>query len=236
MIIRADNDSLLFITQPDHARLAAEAISHWRDGGFEDNPRRRSILLAAREHDNGWREEDATTHVDGDGKPLDFICVPIDVRQRIWPRAVDRLAGEDSYAAALVAQHALSIYSQFEADLAWGSFFETMTTRRSALLETSGDAAPHIGNDYAFVNAADRMSLAFCTGWTQPLESFGRRIILKRNTVEVSPDPFAGARVPLRIIARRLPQRGYASAADLRAALDQAPVEVLEGEAAGTAA
>ena len=67
MIIRTHDDSQLFITQPDHARLAAQAISHWRDDGFDDHPRRPSILLAAREHDNGWREEDTTTHVDANG-------------------------------------------------------------------------------------------------------------------------------------------------------------------------
>lgn len=234
MIIRTHDDSQLFITQPDHARLAAQAISHWRDDGFDDNPRRPSILLAAREHDNGWREEDATTHVDANGKALDFICVPVEVRHRIWPRAVDRLAEEDPYAAALVAQHAMTVYGHFESDLAWFPFFETMQARSVAQLERSpAGAAEHILADYRFVHAADRISLAFCTGWSQPLESYGRRIILRHDTVEVSPDPFAGARVPLRILARRLPIREYASAADLRAALDDAPVEVIEGEAGG---
>src|SRR5262245_63540953 len=54
MIIRADGASLLFITQPYHARLAADLLSHWK--GFADHPRRAALLLAAREHDNGWRE------------------------------------------------------------------------------------------------------------------------------------------------------------------------------------
>ncbi len=137
MIIRTHDDSQLFITQPDHARLAAQAISQWRDDGFDDNPRRPSILLAAREHDNGWREEDATTHVDANGKALDFICVPVEVRHRIWPRAVDRLAEEDPYAAALVAQHAMTVYGHFESDLAWYPFFETMQARSVAQLERS---------------------------------------------------------------------------------------------------
>jgi hypothetical protein len=235
MIIRTSGDALLFVTQPDHARLAARAITGWRADGFERNPRRASILLAARQHDNGWREEDDATHVDANGRPLDFICVPVEVRHRIWPRAVDRLAEEDPYAAALVAQHALSVYSQYESDLAWNPFFEVMRARCASLLERAGGtAAQDVGLDYPFVNAADRISLAFCTGWTQPLESFGRRIVLKGNAVEVSPDPFDGARVALRIIARRVSSRSYASAADLRAALDDAPVEVLEGEAVGS--
>ena len=34
MIIRTTDDTQLFITQPDHARLAAEAITNWREDGF----------------------------------------------------------------------------------------------------------------------------------------------------------------------------------------------------------
>jgi len=234
MIIRTTDDSQVFITQPDHARLAAEAIANWHGEGFDDNPRRASILLAAREHDNGWREEDSLTHVDANGKALDFICVPIEVRHRIWPRAVDRLGEQDPYAAALVAQHALTVYGHYESDLAWDPFFEIMRERCAAQLARSdAGMAGHLLGDYRFVHAADRISLAFCTGWPQPLESYGHRIILRHDTVEVSPDPFSGARIPLRIRARRLPAREYASAAHLRAALDDAPVEVIEGEAGG---
>src|SRR5688572_6518541 len=111
MIIRQDGSSLLFITQPDHARPAAEAIARWQLDGFAAHPRRSVILLATREHDNGWIEEDDATHVDASGMPLDFVAVPASTRQRIWPRAVDRMTAQDPYAAALIAQHAIAVYS-----------------------------------------------------------------------------------------------------------------------------
>lgn len=234
MIIRRDSESLLFITQPDHARLAAEAIAHWRADGLDAHPRRATILFAVREHDNGWIEEDETTYVDEAGQPLDFVSVPLDVRHRIWPRGVDRLGRQDAYAAALVAQHALTVHRQMHDEAPWRTFFDAMAARRAALLERCGVmAARTLEADYAFVNAADRLSLAFCTGWTQPLESHGRRIILRHRTVEVSPDPFEGTRVQLRVPARRLPDRRYRSSAELRAALDDTPIESLEGFAAG---
>lgn len=237
MIIRRDSDALLFITQPDHARLAAEAIAHWRAGGLEAHPRRATILFAVREHDNGWIEEDEATYVDDGGSPLDFVSVPLEVRHRIWPRGVDRLAGQDAYAAALVAQHALTVHGQMHGEAPWRTFFDEMTARRTVLLERCGVAAARtLDADYAFVNAADRLSLAFCTGWTQPLESHGRRIILRSRTVEVAPDPFDGTRVALRVRARRLPDRRYGSSAELRASLDDAPIETLEGFAAGPVA
>lgn len=235
MIIRDDGDSTLFMTQPDHAALAAEAIAAWREDGFPDHPRRDVILLAAREHDNGWIEEDAATHVGADGAPLDFVSAPASVRQRIWPRATDRIAALSPYAAALIAQHALTIYGGLRSDAAWTGFFDGMTRRRDSLLARAGAGLDTLEGDYRFVNIADRLSLAFCTGWRSPLDTFGRRIILgDRNTVTIAPDPFGGARVPLRIRARRLPRRAYASDARLRRALDEAPAVTLEGVAAGT--
>lgn len=233
MIIRTDRDTLLFITQPDHARLAAEAITHWRADGFPNHPRRDVILLAAREHDNGWIEEDAATHVDESGHPLDFVSVPVAVRQRIWPRAVDRMAERSPYAAALIAQHALTVYGTTRADPGWAEFFDVLTGRRDTLLGRAGMAFATLESDYAFVNAADRISLAFCTAWQTPLESFGRRIILSGQTVEITPDPFEGGQVPLRIVARRVAAGSYASGASLRNALDGAPIELLTGTAVG---
>jgi hypothetical protein len=235
MIVRPQPEHL-YITQPDHAALAAEALSHWQDDGFVNHPRRDVILLAAREHDNGWIEEDAETHIDDKGRPLDFVAVAAAVRQRIWPRAVERMALRSPYAATLIAQHAITVYSATRTDPAWDQFFERMTALRDRLLAGAGLAPEVMAADYGFVNAADRMSLAFCTGWREPLESMGRRIILgPRNMLEVTPDPFAGRRVPLRINGRQIPDRTYATAAEFRAALETAPVVVLEGEAVGGA-
>ena len=109
MIIRTRDDAQLYITQPDHARMAAEAISHWHDDEFDENPRRASILLATREHDNGWREEDATTYVDATGKPLDFITVPVEVRQRIWPRAGWQPIGKAIFEIVLIKRDQLYV-------------------------------------------------------------------------------------------------------------------------------
>jgi hypothetical protein len=234
VIIRDEGDTLLFITQPDHARMAGETIAHWKADGFEDHPRRESILLAAREHDNGWTEEDAAPRVGADGMPLDFVHAPASVRQGAWPRAVERLARTDVYAAALVALHALTVYSAMRADRSWDGFFERMAALKDEMAARAGGiAANTLDEDYRFVHAADRLSLALCTGWTEPLESSGRRIILAGDTVQVTPDPFEGARVPMRVPVRRLPRRTYASGTELAEELRAARVEWLEGWAAG---
>src|SRR5215213_8305992 len=98
MIVRRDPTHLLLITQPDHAALAAAVMDAWRHP-LPDAPVRDVVLLATREHDNGWYEEDAAPLVDETtGRILDFMTAPDSVRQGIWPRAVERL-GSTPYAA-----------------------------------------------------------------------------------------------------------------------------------------
>jgi hypothetical protein len=234
MIIRRDADTLLFISQPDHARLAAAVIVAWRGGGLPMNPRRDAVVLATREHDNGWIEEDAETHTAPSGSPLDFIDVPAAVKHRIWPRAVGRLAADHPYEAALVAQHALTVNGDHRQEPTWRSFFETLDIQRDALLERcDATASATLAADYAFVNMGDLLSLIFCNGWREPFVRFDHRFRFEGSTLRIAPDPFDGVRLPLRVLARRLPARAFASNADLRAALDDGAVEFLEGEAVG---
>lgn len=235
MIIRPATDRLLFITQPDHAALAAEIMAHWRPGGLQDHPRRDTILTATRNHDNGWREEDAELHVNDRGEPLDFVAVPPAVKHRIWPRAAQRLSAASPYVATLVAQHALTVHAPLRDNPEWRRFFTTMERMREDLLARCGkDEAAGLHEDYPFVRIGDQLSLIFCNGWTAPLSGVGYRAILKGITLEITPDPFEGQRVPLKVQARSVPHATYASAADLRKALADAPVLQLEGEAVGS--
>jgi hypothetical protein len=132
MIIQRRGGELLFITQAAHAALAAAIMAEWALGGLPDHPRREAILIATRHHDDGWREEDARLHIGPDGEPLDFIAVPPDVKQRIWPRATERVLRRSPYAAALVAEHALTIHEPLGGDPAWRAFFARMQVIRSS--------------------------------------------------------------------------------------------------------
>lgn len=234
MIIQRGTTELLLITQPDHAGLAAGLMAGWRLGGLPDHPRRAEILAATRQHDHGWLEEDALTHVAPDGQPLDFIAVPPDVKMRLWPRAVEQLAETAPYVAALVAQHALTVNAPTRRDGAWPAFFDAMTYARDAQLARVPEvSAADLEADYPFVRTGDHLSLIFCNGWREPLSGAGYRAILKGVTLEISPDPFGGATVPLRVPARSIPARPYSSPADLRQAFAAAPVRPLEGQAVG---
>ncbi|OFW04342.1 MAG: hypothetical protein A3H96_27420 [Acidobacteria bacterium RIFCSPLOWO2_02_FULL_67_36] len=234
MIIRTSGSALICITQPDHARLAAELMARWR--ALDDHPRRAAVLHAIRDHDNGWIEEDAATHVDANGSPLEFVAVPASVKQRIWPRAVSRLEQADPYVAALVAQHALTIHAPMRRERSWASFFGVIAARRDELAARAGGTAT-LDDDYRWVRSADLLSLIFCNGWRDGFDlPVGARAALTGGTLELAPDPFAGAPVPLTVPARRVEARTYASADAFRAALDAAPLEPVEGQAIGMVA
>ena len=205
----------------------------WQLGGLPDHPRREAILTATEHHDDGWEEEDAGLHLSEAGEPLDFIAVPPQVKQRIWPRAADKWSVRSPYVAALIAQHAITVHAPLAEDFAWRRFFQTMARTRDQLLERAAIELGTLERDYPFVRTGDQLSLIFCNGWTSPLSGLGYKAILSGITLQITPDPFAGARVPLDIAARSVPAAPYASAADLRAALAAAPVVRLTGEAAG---
>src|SRR4051794_41866639 len=99
MIIRQDGTSLLFVTQPDHARLAADLLTHWK--GFADHPRRVALLLAAREHDNGWRElDDALVFDSAAGGAGGFFTAAPPGQEPVWARGGGRRGGEGPRGAA----------------------------------------------------------------------------------------------------------------------------------------
>jgi hypothetical protein len=232
MIVRTSASSLLLIAQPDHAVLARQIMERWQSGGLPAEPRRASILHAIEEHDNGWREVDAAPVLDGStGRVLDFIAIPAHTRQAVWPRGVARLAA-DPVAAALVAQHAIHIYSRFRADAAWTGFFDEMTRLREMFALRAGVSLDDVQRLYPFVRAADLMSLTFCTGWTEAQHAAGHEIRLRdEHTITVHPDPFAGATVPFTIRARVLPNRPFASPVEVARLFEAATVVTLTATA-----
>ncbi len=192
-------------------------------------PRRDSILHAIAEHDNGWIEEDAAPTVHPDtGGVIDFINAPIAVRHAVWPRGVARLAA-DPWTAALVAQHAVTVYDRYREDAAWTSFFSEMEIMRDALVTESGLARADLVADYIFVRLADLISLTFCLNWAEK-QQVGEWIIrLSGTSVGVMPNPFGGAIIPIEITAREIPNEPYRSKEELRDALSRAKTVTLRG-------
>jgi hypothetical protein len=234
MIVTRAGDSLLLITQPDHAQLAGRLMESWMADGFATHPRRASILRAIEQHDNGWRELDAAPIVDtATGRIADFITLDPALRQSVWPRGAVRLAA-DPWAAALVAQHALHIYARFGGVAAWTPFFDEMERLREKYRTESGRGLDVLQRDYTFLRVADLVSLTFCNRWTSEQHDAGHVIRGDGGArVTIEPDPFAGRSVPLAIRARALPDRQYRDDADARTAWRDAREVALHGEVSG---
>jgi hypothetical protein len=228
VIVREDGDHLLLIRQPDHARLSRRIME--RCVALAAHPRREVILHAIEQHDNGWSEEDAAPAVDETtGRILDFVNAPSAVRHRVWPRGVARLR-EAPYAAALVAQHAITVYDRFRREPAWEPFFAGMQAAREEMLQASGLRQAEIDADYPLVRLGDLISLTFCTGWTDVQRYGGWTVQRAEARVTVTPDSFGGLCVPLTITARRVTNRRFTSIADLRDELASAEMIELQGE------
>jgi Protein of unknown function (DUF3891) len=232
MIIRLDGSILDLITQPDHAHLAGRIME--RCVQLAKHPRRARILHAIAEHDNGWDEADAAPTVDSEtGKIVDFVSAPLSVRHGVWPRGVARLA-EDPWSAALVAQHAITVYDRYRSDQAWTSFFAGMEAMRDAMVSRSGMPIDDLLRDYAFVRLGDLISLTFCTGWTDEQRYADWRVLRTGARVIVTPDPFDGVTIPFEIAAKQIGNQPFRDDAELRAALANATPTTLRGEVAGT--
>jgi hypothetical protein len=85
------------------------------------------------------------------------------------------------------------------------------------------------------MRAGDLASLAFCNGWKDtPDNGCGYRMRLEGTTLIIAPDPFGGRSVDIEIEAREIPNRGFASQAEARLAVGNAPIVRLTGLVSGS--
>lgn len=235
MIVRPERDSLLLITQPEHAALSGRIMAAWQTDGLRDHVRRQTILLATREHDIGWQPVDRRPTVDTvTGHPYHFLAAPDATKRGIWPRGVTQLKPRNSAAAALVAQHALTVLDR-QPSAAWQHFFSVMEAERDRIVSAGAFDGSHdaLLTDYRFVLLGDFLSLVFCCAWRQTFHRMGYDTTLHTDRLVIQPDPFEGHELKLAATARRIPARRYASDDDLRYTFDRAPRVVIRGHASG---
>jgi hypothetical protein len=230
VILRSADGALHLITQPDHAALAGRIMQHWMSLATAE--RREAILRAVYDHDNGWREPDASPTWNPDtGRPFDFVTIPAAVRQGVWPHAVAALA-DAPWAAALVAHHALTVYDRFRADTSWDAFFVELEDLRARRLAAAGGTMDLLVRDYVYVRLGDLVSLVFCNAWTEAQVLGPWTIRLDAGQLLVEPNPFARD-VPIEVEARALPDLRYDNQASLQAAWRAAPRTAVRGVVVG---
>jgi hypothetical protein len=112
MLVTRRADHLALITQPDHARLAGELGELWGNERFAVPAARRSLLIAATHHDDGWLGLDGRPeHNEQAARPAHFTEMPL--RRTVGPYAegVESVYARDLRAGALVGMHFSGFYT-----------------------------------------------------------------------------------------------------------------------------
>jgi hypothetical protein len=220
VIVVDEGEELRIVTQPDHARFAAELLSLWRSDGLPDHPRRDQLLFAVREHDNGWREADAAPRIDPTTQRFyDFTDFPEADRREVWMRGILRFAQSHPYVALLVAEHAERLHQHSRPG--WRELLGQIAALRQEWLDRAGLDPAQVRADYRYLNLADALSLAYCTGRREPLERHSLTARVEGDTLRLDPFPLAGA-TTFQIPARRIANRPYASDFQAASALARA--------------
>lgn len=105
MIIATSDETVRFITQPDHAALAGQFAQHWAPAGSTTIEPASPVRIAAFHHDVGWEPYDRQPHLDDAGELIDFRDMPPDPWLQLYEHGIDEVIDLDSYAGLLVSLH-----------------------------------------------------------------------------------------------------------------------------------
>jgi hypothetical protein len=224
----------------------------WGNEAFERPEPFGPIALAARLHDEGWRQWEAAPQVGGDGLPVNFPDVDRPAHVALYRAGIAGAAARDPAAGLLVSLHGQGLYEgrrgldpgpptpRAEREPAVRAFLDEQD-------EVQADLRARVGSGpgleawawagYRLLQTWDVMSLflTWSTLWNRgalTLPQVPRRpsdpgIALRLRgedprDVGCAPWPFAAAAVDLPVAARTVPDRRYASSDDLAAELDRA--------------
>jgi hypothetical protein len=118
MIVQEQGDQLILIRQTDHAVLSGFFAREWGNNLFQRPEPFESILFAASEHDNGWRDWELQPQIDPKTRlPYSFMSIPTDTHIELYQRGIERVVKSDRYAGLLVSMHASGLYDRARATI-----------------------------------------------------------------------------------------------------------------------
>jgi len=118
MIVQEQGDQLILVRQTDHAVLSGFLAREWGNELFQKPEPFESMLLAAGEHDNGWREWELQPQIDPKTRlPYSFMSLPTETHIELYQRGIERVIKTDRYAGLLVSMHASGLYDRARATI-----------------------------------------------------------------------------------------------------------------------
>jgi Protein of unknown function (DUF3891) len=189
MIVQEQGDELVLIRQTDHAVLSGFLAREWGNDLFQRPEPFESLLLAAAEHDNGWREWELLPQIDPKThSPYTFMSLPTAAHIDLYQQGIERVVKRDRYAGLLVSMHASGLYDRARATIPGFSakyvktdenemvnaFLQGLRLQQLRLkVDLRGDAAVKdlvqdklVESNARRLEALDRLSLYFCMSGT----------------------------------------------------------------------
>ncbi|MGH7776469.1 MAG: DUF3891 family protein [Candidatus Dormibacterales bacterium] len=248
MIVKREGEGWSLIAQVDHGAHTGEIARAWREGPFGPDAVSDSLLLAAAQHDRGWREWDLAPATDLAGGPLNFTRIDEATHTAFYSGAVQAIAGEDVGAAYLVSLHASGLYGR---RFGWSGLkpvdWTAVGEEGGRLLERERGVRRDLAarmppaelefesawRSYMLLETFDFLSLLTCfevdAGGCGPVPAepgrWGTLTIRHDGPWEkaVDPFPFGGSELRVTVPRRHLEQADFRDAQELRAALEAAP-------------
>jgi hypothetical protein len=239
MIVRNLEGEIWLFDQRDHSAVCGSMARFWGADPFQPVPE--TVCRAADTHDSGWLEWDRAPRLDPkSGQPHRYSAMPAADYRVIWGRGLQRGWEQGDLVGLLVSLHAMRFFSRKDhpADrelLARERDRQQDVLARLGYSTSTPDALPEpIATWHDWIFCWDALSLFLCEGWESP---WSRRIASRPNgeRVELSArrrergEPGVGElRITpnawlrsfrLEIAARVIPERFYASQAELDDAL-----------------
>jgi hypothetical protein len=198
MLVRDAGAAWQIVLQTEHGELAGQFARAWspRPEPFA------SLELVARRHDDGWFVWERGPNLDPDGKPANFLDVPVPLHLAFYRAAIVAIADEDAYAGLIASMHGAGIYKYrygFQSDLRM-RFVDAVEEDAARFVADQEDAFPGrlaelgIGEDeawtgYKLLQAWDRLSLYACL---QDLED--------AQPMQIQPVPYGGEEIALELV------------------------------------
>lgn len=242
MILQDHEGGLLLFRQTDHALLSGAFAAAWGNETVPEPTRRAPVLVAATRHDDGWAEWELAPTVGKDGRPIDFIHVPIAEHVALYRRGIDLVEAEDPYAGLIVSLHGERLYTRpfypgmdpriehlSGPDLERAQAYVAHERERQSRLATESGAEEAAAEEaWRLLQVWDRLSLLVCmqpleqaTGSMPPIATEQGDVRIEASgsgegELLLAPYPFAVESATFRVEAVRVERSRWSSTAGFR--------------------
>jgi hypothetical protein len=258
VIVSRRGGGLTLVRQVDHQEQCGRMAELWGNERFARPEPYEPIAQSARIHDEGWREWERMPAVDVRGAPVDFTEIDRPTHVALYADGIRHACELDPRTGLLVSMHGQGLYEgrrgldpgppppRAGREPAVRKFLAEQDALQAELRRAIGggpelDAWAWAG--YRLLQTWDVISLYLTwhllpSGREMTLPQVPRGVADPGVALALEPDgeractcapwPFAAGELDLPVPARTVPDRAYASAEELAAALEAAPWTVLD--------